>query len=406
MDHFPQVPLSSIVQSFAGEYIVKTRAPSVRFRIADGSQPVMVGGQPDNIVDVTGLEVNRPFVVDDTTYTGWLEVQPLRRVARRGARLVGEEDPGLHFINDPRESKALFERRYVAKEDLLVGDHIQLQNHPLYERIVIGEWQAEHSFVTGVFRSREIETAGHGLSGTVKEIAQQFLDELNRHLGLLQAVIRMRLRGSDKQDGSFGDVLCLDAAERLVPCDSPRVSRRVDVTRYFPFEYRDGDDTLHMVRRIERTTGAATEYKLVPEPSPPVGPEDIVPAERAHFEAERTGQPALYVFQYRDELRQFWIPYEGRRTLLDSPAPNDPGDIWNWGVFYFDPRFVKPRIHFLYVDPGRRGGPDEPSWIQYADLQGQFPIYADARLGRIPVVRPRVDFSPAYQNYLKQIEAI
>ncbi len=78
----------------------------------------------------------------------------------------------FHFTTDSRPNNALFEQLSIKSEDLQVGDHAYVINHPLYLLYYpTGAWGGEHSFIAEIdsrdttataFRNT-LKVEGHGL---------------------------------------------------------------------------------------------------------------------------------------------------------------------------------------------------------------------------------------------------
>jgi hypothetical protein len=126
---------------------------------------------------------------------------------------------GLPFtaLSDPRLAYGWFEERLIDVDDLQVGDHVYLTNHPLYLHMVPdGAWSGEHSFVMRRWRMRNPKTKpdsgevdplpwdketitvqGHGMRTVRLEVATNaLLKELNK---AIVAAVR-QLKNKLKQD--------------------------------------------------------------------------------------------------------------------------------------------------------------------------------------------------------------
>ena len=108
----------------------------------------------------------------------------------------------FHFVTDSRPDHALFEQATLKTEDLQVGDHVFVRNHPLYKIFrPEGFWGGEHSFISEIgsrdsalpaFRT-ELEVEGHGLSNTLLGMANEMLEYVNTDLSRVQAVTKLHL---------------------------------------------------------------------------------------------------------------------------------------------------------------------------------------------------------------------
>jgi hypothetical protein len=346
---------------------------------------------------IAGIGIDSATRDPATRHNGWLEVAALTHDVPAGARLVDVGGPWLHFLNDPLIDKALFERVYIDKDDLQVGDHVILSNHPLYEQILVGAWAAEHSFVTSRFNDdNKLWTFGHGLSDPIEDVAEQLLEELNEHLDLMRAATLLHVR--DRPSDRAKDERCTNADGNVVPCSSPDVTHREAF--YLPFAYTGRDARKReYIREVNATDGTVSKYKM---------PDDM-----AAYEADRVrpvggdGKVALTVKRERDPgaFAEFHFTYEGKEQYFVTAPGEPPGQPRSWGVLYLDGLHVQPRFYPLFT-VGISRLITVGNWLGYRDLQNLFPIYGDPSSSRIPVIRPRVDFRPEYRSYLTDIGAL
>ncbi|MBN1491797.1 MAG: hypothetical protein JXA69_17930 [Phycisphaerae bacterium] len=395
---FQLVDVNNPVVERNGEYFIEFRRgrggvlEPVPVRIVDG---VAGMSRPGAIV---GIGIDSATPDQETRYNGWLEVTALSHGVPAGARLVRDNGPGLHFLNDPVINESLFERVYIDKDDLQVGDHVVLHNHPLYEQILVGVWAAEHSFVTSRFNvDNELWVFGHGLSDTIEGVAEELLLELNDHLALMRAATLLHIR--DRPSDRAKDERCTNAAGNVVPCSSPDVTRREFF--YLPFAYIGGDALdREYIREVNATDGTVSKYDI--------------PDELAAYEADRVrpvggdGKVALTVKRDRDGgFADFHFTYEGKEQYFVT-IPGQPRDEpRSWGIAYRDGLHVQPRFHRLFtLELVEFGLFEVGTWVGYRDLQNLFPIYGDPSSSRIPVIRPRVDFRPEYREHLTTIGAL
>lgn len=388
----------------------------LRLRIEDGRPP------PAAEVVITGVAVEptvpganggSPAITRETRDTGWLEVEPLPRNISPGTRLTDLNSPAPHALIDPDPARAWFETAWVARIELIPGDHIYLPNHPLYRSILTGAWQGEHSFVTGIERRRDdlaseprpaLTTGGHGLSGELTEVAANLLDETNEHLSLIAEIVRRHVQA----EGRSGVApLCTDGTARDVPCDASNVVVVGDGEfSYFPFRYWDP-------LKWDPLKGASGGWRAIREikqpnhdlPDPFLKAGEVVeyelPAQQSLFDNERNPahtnrKPDALVVMQRPDDPYFWFWYLGKRLYIQRTG-TDANELLNWTLDFLDPRLVLIR-EFALFSPNAI-----PRRAVYDDLQGLFPIYDAGNAGRILVLRPRIDFSPAYQNRLQQL---
>jgi hypothetical protein len=132
-----------------------------------------------------------------------IEANPLNETTVQVKNLSREFSVGSHLslrfvdwfsvVGDDRPDKALFERSFISKDDLQVGDHIYLANHSIHmTRIGSTPWNGEHAFVLNPWHSNpnQIQITGHGINEqTVLQLSQQMLNEINAFLDITRVIV-------------------------------------------------------------------------------------------------------------------------------------------------------------------------------------------------------------------------
>lgn len=116
--------------------------------------------------------------------------------------------PNSQFITD-NTSEALFAKPAVPADDLQVGDHVYIYNHPLYKVFnPDGSWRGEHALVYDInnrnYRSRNgFLFGGHGKEGTLYQFYSAFMQELKTHIERTYAISKVHLEF--RQTGTLSD---------------------------------------------------------------------------------------------------------------------------------------------------------------------------------------------------------
>ncbi len=94
----------------------------------------------------------------------------------------GTKDKDSFLAGDHEKSSWYFEQLQVRQDDLQVGDHLIVYNHPAYDHITLhGVWRLENAVVVQTLP--ELEMQGHGsyvfsIGGAQRAMAKLFNDEL------------------------------------------------------------------------------------------------------------------------------------------------------------------------------------------------------------------------------------
>jgi hypothetical protein len=122
-----------------------------------------------------------------------VQVKHLSRDFEIGAHLSLSFVDWFSVVGDDRPDKALFDRLFIPKDDLQVGDHIYLANHSIHmTRIGSTPWNGEHAFVLDpwVANPNQIRITGHGIpEKTVLKLSQSMLNEINIFLDVARATV-------------------------------------------------------------------------------------------------------------------------------------------------------------------------------------------------------------------------
>jgi hypothetical protein len=113
-----------------------------------------------------------------------------------------------HFITDT-SAESLFAKPEVPANDLQVGDHVYIFNHPLYKVFnQNGSWRGEHALVYNLgnrnYRSQSgFKFGGHGKEGTLYQFYSAFMQELKTHLERVYKIAKIHLQF--RQTGPVSD---------------------------------------------------------------------------------------------------------------------------------------------------------------------------------------------------------
>jgi len=270
--------------------------------------------------------------------------------------------PAYQFLSDSRPDKALFEQKSIKLDDLQVGDNIYVRNHPLYRVLEpSGVWGGEYSFVLeigsrsmkdDVFES-SLKIAGHGLTGTILEMADSMLDKVNTDLGILQDVAKKHIE--NKQSGKYS------ANVNIVTRTEGGISFRF-------YEY----DVPIELNGIGLSAGFVIK-------------EDI------------TRNDIFRVTNLGTKDSTAVTDFVGIDILFMGTTFNNTTayKVSNWGIRYYNTQMAR-------FDSVRLYQPDDviPSSISFDDLKKTGPFISMKRDADVFVTRPRVDFSATYHDYL------
>jgi hypothetical protein len=290
----------------------------------------------------------------------------------------------FHFIADSRPDHALFEQLTVKAEDLQVGDHVLVLNHPLYKVFrPEGFWGGEHSFISEIgsrdsassaFRS-SLEVEGHGLSSTLLGMANEMLEFVNTDIGRVQAVIKLHLENL-KANGR--------KTTTKVKFSEPTETLNGAPTVMNVFEYNIPYSYTHFEKgkKTSKTVSAGFVIKEVKG-----RPEEI-----QAFNLNGKDASVAPTFPQPDVFF--------RVIFIGTNFASDQFKLSSWAIVYINPQAGSFDAHPLFETSKL------PKLLTFDDLAKSKPIFATDELGDAFVTRPRVDFSPAYQTFLKSNGAI
>ncbi|MEU1268503.1 hypothetical protein [Streptomyces sp. NPDC005799] len=306
----------------------------------------------------------------------------LKKVDSRGPKSLGihsttRETPESMILDTGTEG--LFERGPVLVDDLQVGDHAYIFNHPLYKVFKpTGSWTGEHSLVYGCgdrgVRSRKgIYFGGHGKEGTVYDFYDDFLAELQTHLHRSYRIAAIFL--NFKKNGSPAPSIS-DATTWTSPDGStvPLDLHQFDVG----FRYRD----------FQKTPTKAKSQPEISETGFAIG----------HF-------PTLNVFLIAKPRKIIEIvaandfpeaiPFERPGPNPGGPAQFEPTD---WKIVYKD-RSTNADKHYDLFTRAKGKLTFQPLTID--ELFDSPFAKPDPKKEEILATRPRVDTSAAYLSFLR-----
>ncbi|MCE8428171.1 MAG: hypothetical protein J5U19_07290 [Candidatus Methanoperedens sp.] len=284
--------------------------------------------------------------------------------------------PPFHFISDTRSDKSLFEQVTVKLEDIQVGDHIYVTNHPLYYYFYPrrGVWGGEHSFITEI-GSRDIKdslfktslkVAGHGLdNNTILGMSDVMLNHVNTVLSILQSTTQIHLKNI-KEHGTNNS----RSAELSVTVKQGNENNKT----YLYFEYET------KWRYYDEVEGGTLITK-----------NDFV----IRQEINNDRQFNLYNMHTKDS--KILSEDQAEIFFIGSTFNNiTQYEAVNWGVKFFDDIVGKYGIQPLFEDGEIRKS------LTTDDLN---PLTKFDETGDVFVTRPKVNFDANYQTYLKSIGA-
>ena len=324
-------------------------------------------GNDSEIIRVTGVNPGAKKI----------RVQQLTRTFPAGAKIYWHKHPypAYHFLTDTRPDKALFEQTPISINDLQVGDHVYVRNHPLYGIYYPkGAWGGEHSFImeigdrdlSGSTFDATLLVAGHGLRSNILDMGTDMLNWINNVLSLMAAIIKIhvnylkvngytstaKVKVIPKQEGGFH--------YKYFEYDMP----------YKIHDYRAGVD-------IQITHGFVLKE------------EDTEPQKVQlynHLSKDSTlPSPATAVIKF----------------IGNNFSSTTRYILGNWGVQSLNTEKMNIETTYLYEKDNKT-----EKILDFNDLKNAAPFARLHNTGDLFVIRPRVDFSQAYQTYLKNNGAI
>jgi hypothetical protein len=345
-----------------------------------------------------------PFTIvrEDVHETFQVEkVNPVTRVIRVGT-LQKSYQPGakvyvtaanlsllstlpFHFISDSRPEHALFEQVTIKSADLQVGDHVYVINHPLYQLFYpSGEWGGEHSFISeigsrdstsSVFRNN-VKVGGHGLPNTtLLGMIDQMLEHNNIVLAILQSLTQIHL-GNLKKNGRPAATVTVNTPD-------------------FKFKFIKRNEGGFVVNVFEYTMDY--KYSLISKGKP-----TTFKMNTGFVIKERANDP--------DKAFQVW-KHDGTDSI--SAAPIDltvvftgagPAEQFMLSKWALAPFFNSQTVHFD-TQPLFKKDNKTPNQLTFDDIVKSKPFFVTDDKDAF-VTRPRVNFDPTYQTFLKNNGAI
>jgi hypothetical protein len=289
----------------------------------------------------------------------------------------------FHFITDSRPDHALFEQATIKSADLQVGDHVYLINHPLYKIFYpSGAWGGEHSFISEI-ESRDstasifqttLKLEGHGLFDTLLGVSNDMVSWINKVLGTLQALTRIHLD-------------YLKSNGRKTTADVTFIPRRneqgIDVN---VFEYRRPYKYTFLFWDKEKT-----RFTRITKPMT-----------KGFVIKERADDPdsAFWVFNNNGTDSIVDATHPPPEAFLEvvfvGAGPAEQFTLSKWATRYFNAQTNTLETLPLFARDNKT-----PTSLTFKDLAKSKPFFVTDDVGDAYVTRPRVDFDPAYQTFLK-----
>ncbi|NER10044.1 hypothetical protein SAMN06265375_101424 [Muriicola jejuensis] len=284
-----------------------------------------------------------------------------------------------HLIMDTREDKALYEQLSVKSIDLQVGDHIYIRNHPLYASFYPnGVWGGEHSVVvqlsTRKFNSSlmgdQMYVAGHGLSNSLKGMMNSMIAHMNLVADIVQEMVKIHLANLKlNQLNSSSNVTVK--------------SKTINSVAYKLLEY---DMAFTFYDPIEGAFKTSTTGFV--------------------FAQEKIDSKEFFLFNYMskdssDDQNRFIEPFFFDGAVNNSTTRYKPE---NYCFKFYDT--VTGKIKKWHLFSSSDGGLPINETFKFEDIQAISPFHRLDSNSDAYIIRPRVNFSNAYQNYLKIAGAI
>jgi hypothetical protein len=286
--------------------------------------------------------------------------------------------PPFHFLTDSRPDKANFEQVAVNMDELQVGDHLFVSNHPLYQRYYPdGLWGGEQSFVIEIGGRRTAETAfdtglkvaGHGLSNTIIKMGEDLLSWINTVLGVIQEMTRIHLKHI--KDHGTSSAAGVSVSTKLVNGVNHHVFEYDK-----PYTYKDW--------QFQIDTTAVNGFVILQE--------GVVESE-------------FIIHNFFD--KSFADPRKARQLVSFLPSSLTAATrfkVENWGLRFLNKN--KSQTEDLPLFKLASNNKQVPNFLTFADLKKTSPFLRLDENKDAFVTRPRVDFDATYQKFLKDNGAI
>jgi hypothetical protein len=321
-------------------------------------------------------------------FTGTLTFEKLSRDYPAGSRLASRNGPTYHLTTDRRHEQSLFEQCFVSWEDLQIGDHVYLQNHPIHDMFLAGVsvWGGEHSFIWEAPAPRDrLKVTGHGIPPkSLKEVMEHLLRVTNVWvLDLLQQVVEEHVAGLGPDTLKFSGSL---NNEKL------NIEKVRDALR----------------RLAGKSPGTAVSASCVVNESfiAPYGDRPIVPYQTLSLKSIAVGgqtipDDSLLLLRFGHLKAEDWSTRFMELHRNDQLGPAQPVAM-RWGVYYPDDEMGHPNDFLcLYRTPDEHR--TEARVLGYEDVEGHALLGWD---GKVFVTRPRVSDDPLYLAHLAAIGAL
>jgi hypothetical protein len=280
----------------------------------------------------------------------------------------------FHLTTDSRPGNTLFEQVNLKSQDLQVGDHVYVINHPLYLMYYpTGAWGGEHSFIseignrdtTGTVFRTDLKVEGHGLNDTLLGMVNDMLQWINTVLSRFQAIAKIHINNL-KANGrkTAGDVTFIPAASGAA----------FEFLEYnVPYNYYD--------YRQSKSLPVAAGFVIQEASADPRNEFFIFNAESD----DSTVAPSI-----PKPNVQFRITFTGASFATGQFK------LSNWGVTYLNPQSAKLETQPLFASDDKT-----PKLLTFDDLAKSKPFFALDENADAFVTRPWVSFDSTYQTFLK-----
>jgi hypothetical protein len=308
--------------------------------------------------------------------------------------------PVFHFMNDSRVDKTCFEQSNIDLDDAQVADVVKVKNHILYRRYYTNSAAGEENAILmessrSSLRSTDFDNgfklAGHGMSAKdgsgmpIKQMANELIDHVNNVIGILTAIAPVHLKNFQTNgitSNSTVNVVTkgnfhffeydLDISTNLTSTFLGNTNRNKWSFKGFVIKQPILDEkrfeiinigTKDSTKVIDQTTG-------LPIPT----------------------LPPTKIFSLDD------IFFQGN----DADFSTTKHQLSNWGLFYLNTHKMKAQKFPLFERDNKT-----PKRFSFQDLKADrtfFFCFDNTRT--LMVTRPKVDFNPTYQTFLRNSGAI
>ncbi|MCA1577964.1 MAG: hypothetical protein LC794_11465 [Acidobacteria bacterium] len=348
-------------------------------------------------IEVTNVTRHTPIVDDQVLIESSVLAESTMRVTQLGrpvpvgAHLADTRVPSFHAVSDPRPDKSLFDQSFINEEDLQVGDHIYVANHPIHRtRIGSTIWNGEHSFVLDPWQGTRTKmlVTGHGVHTlTVAQVVWVMLEEINAFLEVTRKIV-------DRW-------LAMPATTVPVAEEASNNTLRAALGRILlltaPAPFNGTFRVFNLPALTYRKIGKDRTYPAywVMDLDGTVGPTPI-------------DRRKILIFDYDPERKtaKQWPPagFTNQVAVLrhDALVNLSTTPKHQYAVSYIDDNAGKLVYMPLYYPIGTKKG--KPVRLDYNDIQDS--VVLGTETGKFFVVKPQVRSTQTYLAFLKQIGAI